>query len=240
MERLKFAITLLLLMLCCLGSSAESYVEYDPKLAWLIGKNTAFVSAAEQKRNSEIAEQKKIQDSIAVMTATLVSIKELNMQTLDNADDFQYESWIWKQIAGHTTRIAGASAEICARLWSLKMGAVVVTEITPLTASCTDLVRTFKSIVVNASKSSIKDDKGHDSDGGNYLNRVDRCNMAFQILKQVAAIRAKLESILLQVRFFSFDRMFMKLDPEGWANMWNTIGIVDQIIYSWRHFKVTL
>ena len=151
MERLKFGITLLLMMLCYLGSSAESYVEYDPKLAWLIGKNTAFVSAAEQKRNSEIAEQKKIQDSIAVMTATLVSIKELHMQTLDNADDFQYESWIWKQIAGHTTRIAGASAEICARLWSLKMGAVVVTEITPLTASCTDLVRTFKSIVVNLS-----------------------------------------------------------------------------------------
>lgn len=238
MGRLKHSVTLLIMLVCCSAAQAESYIETDPKLAWLIGKNTAFANAVELQRNGFVADQKKIQDSVAGLTATLVSIKELQINTLENSDDFQYESWIWKQIAAHTTRIGGAAAEIAARLWSLKMGMVVATEITPLTARCTTLVKTFKSIVVNASKHSIKDDKGHYGDGGNYMSRVDRCNLAFKILTEVSAICERLESILLQVRFFTFERMFMKLDPDGWSAMWSTIGLVEQIKYQWNHFKM--
>jgi len=236
-------IMILTVVMLCLATPIPSHAAWklviDPYCVIQWGKNMTTVEAMEQAHNAELKEVKKEQDKIAEYTATMAVIKEAYKETMANIKGFGTESKYYVEIGTTAYEIITRIPKLVKTISNSKFEGKVacITELTNIASRTQQLVADFVNIVNNAKvENPLKGNattkkKG---DGYNFLSRYDRLNVAIRIYTDLNSINYKLEYMEYLAQYTTWNSLFFKVDPKGWANIVGGKLIAESIINDWK------
>lgn len=69
----------------------------------------------------------------------------------------------------------------------------------------------------------------------NLLSSAERYYIANEVVTKLEAINTDLWLLAWQVRTYSWNDLWFRLDPEGWATVMSGKAIVDGLVYEWKY-----
>lgn len=214
---------------------------------WAIGQveaNTAAVTLIENDHNSKLSQIQDKQKKIAQFTATMATIKEVSLLSLQNVSGFGEESKMYKEILSTLATMPKDFAITMKYLTkgNVKNYLICMDEIMGLVYDVKHCTNTFKNVVTNGKVSFPKEplpsatNFGKDkNDGENLLDRWTRWSLANQILSDLKEIQYKIHAIAYMCQYCnSMSNLIFAVDVDSWLSFFTAKNAVDGLISDWE------
>ena len=242
MEKSKL-ILVLTMLLASLNIRAGWRVVIDKRTMAAVTANAVSQKIIEDKHNGRLDSIKSKQEKLMQYTATMASIKELYLLSMQNITGFGEESKYYGEIVSLTAGIFKDVPIVLKQLGKSpgKNYVVCINEMANLVSETEGLVHDFVDIVNNGRiRNPLKEGKnGGKDDGYNLLNRYERLTMANKIYSRLLEIHYKLEVMVMMCQFGnSWGDVLMAIDGESWAAYITARNSVDGLIDNWNGLGV--
>ena len=242
MEKSKL-ILVLTMLLASLNIRAGWRVVIDKRTMAAVTANAVSQKIIEDKHNGRLDSIKSKQEKLMQYTATMASIKELYLLSMQNITGFGEESKYYGEIVSLTAGIFKDVPIVLKQLGKSpgKNYVVCINEMANLVSETEGLVHDFVDIVNNGRiLNPLKEGKnGGKDDGYSLLNRYERLTMANKIYSRLLEIHYKLEVMVMMCQFGnSWGDVLMAIDVESWAAYITARNSVDGLIDNWNGLGV--
>lgn len=248
MGKLKFLLLMMAIMFCC-HSKAAWRIVYDIKTTAQVTANATAQKMIEDQHNQRLDSIKSKQERIMKYTATMATIKDLYILSMQNISGFGEESKMYIEMFNTTVDIF-KNIPIAIKTLNKFPGKnhlLCLNEIQNLILETEQCVAAFKDIVNNGKiKSPLPKNKYMPENGGgrykmgqgdgyNVLDRYQRYSMANGILSSLIDIKYRLEAIVYMCQFCNnFSNLMFNIDVDSWLSFFTIKNAAEGLINDWK------
>ena len=228
-----------------IGVSLGTYAQQtDPVLAGAVVAQSAMLQQLFSKREKT---QKKIIAAEAAVTVAMDRMHKVEDQMLDylsNAQGAMQNLYQIKRAAELVTTEIPQNMNLVKKslpghLKGTAIAMLVSDEVTDAATQMASLYPFMKQLVTSGSYNvSDYDEKGNPVNKKhkvNLLNSAERYYVANEVVSKLESINTDLWLLAWQIRTMSWNDLWYRLDPDGWASVMSGKAIVEGLIYEWQY-----
>ena len=228
-----------------IGVSLGTYAQQtDPVLAGAVAAQSAMLQQLFSKREKT---QKKIIAAEAAVTVAMDRMHKVEDQMLDylsNAQGAMQNLYQIKRAAELVTTEIPQNMNLVKKslpghLKGTAIAMLVSDEVTDAATQMASLYPFMKQLVTSGSYNvSDYDEKGNPVNKKhkvNLLNSAERYYVANEVVSKLESINTDLWLLAWQIRTMSWNDLWYRLDPDGWASVMSGKAIVEGLIYEWQY-----
>ena len=208
----------------------------DPTLTAAVGAQSAMLNSLFSKREKT---QKKI---IAAETAVTVAMDRMHkvedqmLEYLSNAQGAMQNLYQIKRAAELVTTEIPQNMNLVKKSLPghLKGTAIAILVSDELTDAATQMASLYP-FSYNVSDYDEKGNPVNKKHKVNLLNSAERYYVANEVVTKLESINTDLWLLAWQIRTYSWNDLWYRLDPVGWASVMSGKAIVEGLIYDWQY-----
>lgn len=234
MKNIIIYITILLTAVNLNAQFVRMVVDY--KCIGQVGINTTLQEAVELRENNRFDSIKAKQEHLAEYKTSMLALKILHKEAMQNIQGFGVESGYYRTIATTIGEIGvNASNAMKEAMNTDNMVGKLQScfEIASISNDAYDLAKEFVDLVTNG-KVSFHWTNGSKGDGANLLNRDDRLKTALTICNRLQKINYSLIKIKYILRYSNMGDLVRKIDYRTFVTAYNGKIFADAIINDWK------
>lgn len=238
-------VLILALTLCTLPQGVPLHAQQtDPTLTAAVVAQTAELKSIHKKRRKM---QEKIIAAAAAVTVALDRVHSVENKMLDYLSNAQGAMQNLYQIERAGELVAVEIPNNCnllrksvkGNLKGTAIAALVSDELRDVVAQMTALYPFMQQLVSSGTYNVTNADGSKSKHKVNLLSSAERYYIANEVLTRLETINTDLFILAWQVRTLSWNDLWFKLDPEGWASVMSGKNIIGGIIDDWnRGFRI--
>ncbi len=211
----------------------------DPALTAAVVAQTVEMNNIHEKRRKM---QEKIIAAEAAVTVALDRVHSVENKMLDylsNAQGAMQNLYQVKRAAELVSREIPKNCDLLRKsvkgnLKGTAIAALVSDELTDVATQMAALYPFMKQLVTSGSYTVTDSDGKKSKHKVNLLNSAERYYVANEVVTRLETINTDLFILAWQIRTLSWNDLWFKLDPEGWASVMSGKNIVEGIIREWQ------
>lgn len=211
----------------------------DPALTAAVVTQTVEMNNIHKKRRKM---QEKIIAAEAAVTVALDRVHSVENKMLDylsNVQGAMQNLYQVKRAAELVTKEIPKNCDMLRKsvkgnLKGTAIAALVSDELTDVATQMAALYPFMKQLVTSGSYTVTDSDARKSKHKVNLLNSAERYYVANEVLTRLETINTDLFILAWQIRTLSWNDLWFKLDPEGWASVMSGKNIVEGIIREWQ------
>ncbi len=239
MKSIKKKFIPLCLTLGFLSAPELSAQQTDPTLTAAVVAQTSALKDIHKKRRNL---QQKIIAAEAAVTLALDRVHKVEDKMLEYLSNAQGAMQNLYQIKRAGELVLTEIPQNCklltksvgGNLKGTAIAAIVSDELTDAAAQMAALYPFMKQLVTSGSYDVTGADGSTDKHKVNLLNSAERYYIANEVVTRLEAINTDLFILAWQVRTLSWNDLWFRLDPEGWANVMSGKNIIEGIVAEWN------
>lgn len=236
----KQGITAALTALFLMNNTPMFAQQSDPTLTAAVVTQTTTLNSIHKKRKKT---QEKIIAAEAAVTVALDrvhSVENKMLEYLSNAQGAVQNLYqikragelVLTEIPRNTKLLTNS---VKGNLKGTAIATLVSDELTDAAAQMAALYPFMKQLVTSGSYTVTGTNGQNESHKVNLLNSAERYYVANEVVTRLEAINTDLFILAWQVRTLSWNDLWFRLDPEGWASVMSGKNIIEGIVRDWNY-----